>query len=310
MRALIAEDNASFRQVLERMLVKWKYEVELASDGNHAWEILNGDDPPRLALLDWMMPGMDGVEICRRIRAQPKEPYIYILLLTAKDSEEELVEGMEAGADDYLIKPVKSQELRVRLRAGRRILDLQEELIRAREALRLQATRDALTEMWNRGAMFEILTREIKRSKRESTPLSVIMADLDHFKQVNDNLGHAAGDAVLREAARRMVCCIRPYDSACRYGGEEFLIVLPGCDLDGAIARAETIRRTIAAEPFRLREGSLDVTCSLGVASTTGPDGIEVDCVLHEADEALYQAKHNGRNRVEAFVHQDVVLSR
>ena len=111
---------ASVRQVLERMLVKWKYEVELAADGNHAWEILNGDDPPRLALLDWMMPGMDGVEICRRIRAQPKEPYIYILLLTAKDSEEELVEGMEAGADDYLIKPVKSQELRVRLRAGRR----------------------------------------------------------------------------------------------------------------------------------------------------------------------------------------------
>ena len=309
MRALIAEDNASFRQVLERMLVKWKYEVELAADGNHAWEILNSDDPPRLALLDWMMPGVDGVEICRRIRAQAKEPYIYILLLTAKDSEKELVEGMEAGADDYLIKPVKSQELRVRLRAGRRILDLQEELVGAREALRKQATRDALTEMWNRSAMFEILTRELKRAKRESTTLSVIMADLDHFKQVNDSLGHAAGDAVLREAARRMVSSIRPYDAACRYGGEEFLIVLPGVDLSGALARAETIRSAMVAEPFRIREGSLDVTCSLGVASMSSTCSFDAECLIRDADEALYQAKRNGRNRVEMLATQGVVVS-
>src|SRR5579864_223913 len=224
--SLIAEDYPGFRLAVERLLKKWGYDAIAAVNGKEALEILIGDDPPRLAILDWMMPGLDGVEICRRVREQNREPYIYILLLTARDTPEELVEGMEAGADDYLRKPVNSHELRVRLRAGRRILDLQEELMCAREILRRQATLDPLTELWNRGAMFDILTRELKRAHRESSTPSIIMADLDHFKAVNDRLGHAAGDAVLQEAARRMGLCIRPYDSACRYGGEEFLIVL------------------------------------------------------------------------------------
>ena len=298
-KALIAEDNTGFRLVLERMLRKWGYDVVAAENGLEALEMLQVADPPKLAILDWMMPGLDGVEVCRRVREQNREPYIYILLLTAKDTAEELVEGMEAGADDYLRKPVDSHELRVRIRAGRRILDLQDEVVRAREALRQQATRDPLTGLWNRSAMFDVLTRELKRAKRESSPLSIVMADLDHFKQVNDKLGHAAGDAVLQEAARRMAACVRTYDAPCRYGGEEFLIVMPGCDLADATLRAEEIRSAIAGTSFQIPEGSLNVTCSLGVSASSSAAKFEPNALLQEADEALYAAKHKGRNRVE-----------
>ena len=307
MKALIADDNAGFRIVLERMLRKWGYDVVVASDGLEALAALQAPDPPRLAILDWMMPGLDGVEVCRRLREENREPYIYIVLLTAKDTAEELVEGMEAGADDYLRKPVDSHELRVRVRAGRRILDLQQEVVQGREALRQLATCDPLTSLWNRNAMYDILSRELKRAKRESGSISLLMADLDHFKQINDTLGHAAGDAVLQEAARRIATCVRPYDAVCRYGGEEFLIVLPGCDLADATLRAEQIRAAIAASPFRIPEGDVNLTCSLGVTASSGPAGYDAALLAHEADEALYAAKHNGRNRVECFTPQAVL---
>jgi diguanylate cyclase (GGDEF)-like protein len=307
LKALVADDNAGFRSVLERMLRKWGYDVVAASDGLEALAALQAADPPRLAILDWMMPGLDGLEVCRRVREKNQEPYIYILLLTAKDTAEELVEGMEAGADDYLRKPVDSHELRVRVRAGRRILDLQEEVVQGREALRQLATRDPLTSLWNRNAMFDILSRELKRANRESTSISLIMADLDHFKHINDTLGHAAGDAVLQEAARRIVTCVRPYDAVCRYGGEEFLIVLPGCDLPDANLRAEQMRAAMAGSPFQIPEGNVNLTCSLGVAASSGPAGFDAALLTHEADDALYTAKHNGRNRVECFTPQAVL---
>lgn len=309
MKVLIAEDNAGFRQALERMLQKWGYEVVSASNGLQAWEILQTPDTPRIAILDWMMPELDGVEVCRRVREQNHEPYIYILLLTAKDSAEELVEGMEAGADDYLKKPVNTHELRVRLRAGQRIIDLQEELVRAREALRRQATRDPLTELWNRTAMFDILTAELTRAKRDSNTVSILMIDLDHFKRVNDTLGHAAGDGVLREAARRMAVCVRSYDSVCRYGGEEFLIILPGCDIAAATLRAEGIRLALAKDTFQIPEGPLAITCSVGVAASSGADILDVTELIRKADEALYTAKHNNRNRVEVYTPQPVLVS-
>jgi two-component system cell cycle response regulator len=304
LKALIAEDNPGFRLALEKLLKKWGYDAVAAVNGKQALELLSRDDPPRLAILDWMMPELDGVEVCRRVREQNREPYIYILLLTAKDTADELIEGMEAGADEYLRKPVNTQELRVRLRAGRRIIDLQEELVRARELLRKQASRDSLTEFYNRGAMFEVLSRELKRAERESVSLSLIMTDLDHFKQVNDKFGHPAGDAVLREAARRMAACIRPYDAPCRYGGEEFVIVMPGCEIDDAIARAEDIRAKVAATHIHIPEGLIHVTCSVGVTATTGPGRFDSSALLHEVDEALYIAKNKGRNRVEIFSAQ------
>ena len=183
---------------------------------------------------------------------------------------------MEAGADDYLRKPVDSHELRVRVRAGRRILDLQEEVVQGREALRQLATRDPLTTLWNRNAMLDILGRELKRAERESSSISLLMADLDRFKQINDTLGHAAGDAVLQEAARRITCCVRPYD--CVAMCEEFLIVLPGCDLADATLRAEQIRATMAATPFQIAESNINLTCSLGVAASSGPAGFDATC--------------------------------
>lgn len=309
MKVLIAEDNPGFRQILDRMLKKWGYDVITASNGLEAWGMLQAPDAPRLAILDWMMPELDGVEVCRRVREQNLEPYIYILLLTAKDTSEELVEGMEAGADDYMKKPVNSHELRVRVRAGQRIIDLQEELVRAREALRRQATRDQLTELWNRSAMFDILAAEVKRAKRDSSTVSILMVDLDHFKRVNDTLGHAAGDAVLREAARRMVACVRLYDSVCRYGGEEFLIILPGCDVAGATLRAEEIRVAIAKDTFQIPEGRLDITCSVGVACSSDANSLDLSELVREADEALYAAKHNNRNRVEVFTPQAALVN-
>ena len=298
MKVLVAEDNPVFQSMLRALLTKWGYDVVPARDGLEAWRILESANPPRLAILDWMMPGMDGVELCRRVRAAGREPYIYILLLTARTESEDLVQGMEAGADDYLTKPFNREELRVHLRAGRRILDLQEELMVAREALRDQATHDGLTGLLNRVTVLDALRTELARTARERHPVAVLMVDLDHFKLVNDTYGHVAGDAVLREAARRMKSSVRPYDSIGRYGGEEFLIVLPGCDAPSAQAQAERLREALACEPIPVDGQSIRVTCSIGVSASTGPSVSSSDTLVRDADLALYQAKDRGRNQV------------
>jgi len=298
MKVLAAEDNPVFQSMLRALLTKWDYDVVPARDGFEASRILESANPPRLAILDWMMPGMDGVELCRRVRAAAREPYIYILLLTARTESQDLVEGMEAGADDYLTKPFNAHELRVRLRAGRRILDLQEELMAAREALRVLATHDGLTGLLNRTTILDALRTELGRAAREHRPVSLLMVDLDHFKLVNDTHGHAAGDAVLRETARRMKASVRPYDYVGRYGGEEFLMVLPGCDVFTAQAQAERFRDALAGEPIPIGGQSIRVTCSIGVSGLTGLMASTSDTLVHDADLALYQAKNRGRNQV------------
>jgi diguanylate cyclase (GGDEF)-like protein len=298
MRILIAEDDPVSRRLLEAHLGKWGYQVSTARDGDQAWEMLQQPDAPRLAILDWMMPGLSGPDVCRQVRARAQEPYTYILLLTSRNQKQDLIAGMEAGADDYLTKPFDAQELNVRLRAGRRILDLEAELVAAREALREQATRDALTWLWNRPAILEILTRELAKAARDGSAVGLIMADLDHFKQVNDTCGHLAGDAVLREAARRMQASVRSYDAVGRYGGEEFLVIMPGAASATATHLAERLRLAINREPVRLAERVLSITVSLGV--TISPPGrpIAPEALIRTADEALYHAKKAGRNRV------------
>ena len=300
MRILIAEDDAISRRLLDTILRKWGYEVVVAHDGDQAWEELQKEESPRLAILDWMMPGMDGVEVCGKVRERTGSPYVYILLLSAKSQREDLVKGLESGADDYITKPFDANELKVRLRAGRRILDLQTQLMSAQEALRDQASRDPLTGIWNRNAIFEIFRRELARATREQSPLSIVMLDIDHFKDLNDTHGHMAGDAVLREFTHRITNSLRPYDDVGRYGGEEFLVVLPGCDLESALRHAERLRKLMANEPFDTSEGRHVVTCSLGAASATAAEPRSMDTLIRSADAALYRAKRNGRDRSEA----------
>jgi two-component system cell cycle response regulator len=310
MRILAAEDNPIFQSVLRSMLTKWGYDAIVVHNGIEAWQVLQSPDAPRLAILDWMMPGMDGVEVCRRVRADLREPYVYILLLTARTEAQDLVEGMEAGADDYLTKPFNAHELRVRLRAGRRIIDLQEQLMLTREALRVQANHDGLTGLLNRMAILDSLRSELARAERESQPLATLMVDLDHFKDVNDTYGHMAGDAVLREASNRMKTTVRCYDSVGRYGGEEFLIVLPGCEAADARAQAERIREAVGARPFLIFNGKpLMVTCSIGVSCRRNPVPADTDSLIRDADMALYHAKDAGRNHVTAACETVMALS-
>jgi diguanylate cyclase (GGDEF)-like protein len=299
MRILIAEDDPVSRRLLEAKLVKWDYEVVVTKDGNEAWLALQEKDAPPLAILDWMMPGMDGVEVCRKVRERIKEPYTYIILLTALQQEEDLVAGMEAGADDYIAKPFKSNELKVRLRAGRRIIELQGELITAREALRAKATHDPLTGLWNHEEILHILDRELARADRERTTVGILMVDLDHFKKVNDTYGHMAGDVVLRVIAKRMLTLIRAYDAVGRYGGEEFIVVLPGCDQTSAQTIAERFRCYISKDNVDTPEGMIPVTISLGVAVSGKGRILDADSMVRAADSALYRAKENGRNRSE-----------
>ena len=302
MRILIADDSIVSRHLLDATLRKWGYEVVVASDGVEAWNYLQAEDAPKLAILDWVMPGLTGPEVCRRVRekAQDKDVYTYILLLTSKSLREDLIEGMESGADDYITKPFDQHELKVRLRAGTRIIDLQRELVAAREELREQATKDFLTRIWNRSSILDIFQRELSRGARENRSVGLVLADLDHFKAVNDTFGHFAGDAVLREFARRMQSATRPYDAVGRYGGEEFLIVLPGCEADAARVQAERVREAVAAGPFAAVAQSIAVTCSIGVSCRARPSLSDTDPLVRDADMALYAAKDHGRNRVEA----------
>jgi len=299
-RVLIAEDDAISRRVLETMLVRWGYETVAACDGSEAWDLLSQPGAPRLAILDWMMPGMSGVDVCRLIRKAERKAYHYVILLTAKGRQEDVIEGMDAGADDYITKPFDSGELRVRLRAAKRILDLRAKLIEARETLREQATHDSLTGLWNRSAILEALGAELDRSRREGKSVGVMMGDLDRFKKINDTYGHKAGDAVLCEVARRMRRTVRPYDGIGRYGGEAFLLIVPGCDLTFAGYAAERVRADLADKPVVLPDDRIvAVTMSIGAAAKLGEAQLTLDELIQAADEALYQAKANGRNRVE-----------
>ncbi len=298
MKVLIADDSAISRRLLEVALRTWGYEVVVASNGDEAWESLQGPDAPRLAILDWMMPGMSGPEVCRRVRAKNDERYTYILLVTSRSDKEDLIEGMEAGADDYITKPFDRNELKVRLGPGRRIVELQDALLKAQEALREQATKDGLTKLWNRRSILEILSRELARSEREKTPLGIVLGDLDHFKAVNDTHGHLVGDSVLRVAARRMLASCRSYDAVGRYGGEEFLLVLPGCDERAAETQAERMRFEIESKPIPTPAGEIRVTSSFGVTAAPGGETFSPDEAIKAADEALYAAKERGRNCV------------
>lgn len=308
MRVLVADDEPVSRRLLELSLRRWGYDVIVASDGLKVSWILQQPAPPKLLVLDWLMPGMDGVQLCREIRGRQEESYTYVLLLTAKRAKVDVVEGLESGADDYLTKPFDPQELKVRLRTGRRILHLMEQLVVARDALRDLAMHDGLTGLWNRAAIAQTLEDELMRSRRQGSSLGLVMFDVDHFKGINDTYGHPAGDAVLRELAQTVRSVIRSYDSAARYGGEEFLLVLPGCDDVTAVSHAERLRKAISRLVVTTGQGEIRFTASFGVAVAGREAGTDADSLIQAADEALYRAKRGGRDRVELAIPGEIVL--
>jgi len=299
-KILVADDDPLSRLALTRLLGRWGYEVTAVADGDAAWSLLTSPESPRLVILDWKMPGREGPEICAELRRLEQPGYYYLILLTAQDRQGDLVLGMESGADDYIVKPFEPEELRVRLRAGRRILELEAELTASREAFREQATHDALTGLLSRRAILDILDRELARGRRNGTAVGIALVDIDHFKRVNDEHGHQVGDQVLVEAARRLVESRRETDAVGRIGGEEFLVILPDAETEAALSVAERLRETMAATPVPTPAGPLPLTISIGVAATTG--GLEIaDFLVSQADRALYRAKEEGRNRVRTL---------
>src|SRR3954468_2172979 len=295
MKILLVEDSYLERTKLGCLLGDWGFEYVAVGSGTEAVKLLEGAEPPDLALLDWLLPGLDGIDVLRRIRKLTHGNYIYTVMLTAKTNKRDRTLAMDAGADDFLSKPVDATELRSRIMVGKRIVELQ-------QSLRFAATHDFLTTLLNRSEILSALEREVSRGARDDKPASIILADIDHFKRVNDTLGHAAGDDVLKEVARRLKADLRPYDIVGRYGGEEFLIVLPGCNLANGVKRANEIRKLVAAKPISTPAGATSATLSMGVTATDASRYCTPAEFLHEADMSLYAAKKNGRNRVEVFV--------
>lgn len=298
---LLVEDDVITRRLIARLLRQAGYEVEEASDGTEAFERIQQKFFPIL-ITDWEMPGMDGVTLCRRVRELELESYVYVLLLTGRDSKSHLIAGLEAGADDYVIKPPDESELFARLKTGARVFALEQKLLAANERNRLLSVTDALTGAYNRRYLMEELPGELERCRRYRRALSVVMGDIDFFKKINDGYGHAAGDEVLKQFVELTQRSIRAGgDWIARYGGEEFVIVMPETSHAGALQATEKIRAAIAAQSFATGAGTLNATASFGVA-TFEVDAVDlpnsIDSLIALADTRLYQSKHTGRNRV------------
>lgn len=296
MRILIADDEPVSLRMLEKTLQRVGYEVIAVRNGRKAAEELCRPEGPRLALLDWMMPELDGPAVCREVRSKRGQCHVHLVLLTSKNSKQDVVTGLESGADDYLIKPFDPEELKARLHTGLRILQLEDNLLEAREEMRYKATHDALTSLLNRGTIVELLAHELARTRREGCCTIAVLGDLDHFKLVNDTYGHQVGDEVLREVGRRLLGSVRSYDFVGRYGGEEFLLVLNNCDADESTERAEGIRSAVAQSQILTTCGPISITVSLGVTASRSRAVETVEEFIGEADRALYSAKASGRN--------------
>jgi diguanylate cyclase (GGDEF)-like protein len=297
MRILIADDDPVSRRLLEGTLVRVGHSVTAVADGTAALKALLAPDGPRFAILDWMMPGADGLTVCREVRKKA-EAYVYIVVLTARDRPEDRMVALDAEVDDFLTKPLDQPELRVRLRSGARVVDLQSRLLETQKALQHQATHDVLTGLGNRRMILDELAAELARATRDRRSLSIAIGDLDRFKEINDTYGHATGDMVLQIAAKRLQSALRTYDAVGRLGGEEFLLLLPGCDQVEAQEIAERARLAVSSESITGPLGPIPISISLGVASRRPNERTEPVSLVAAADLALYRAKAGGRNRV------------
>jgi two-component system cell cycle response regulator len=299
MKILVAEDDLVSLKMLSAALTSWGYEVIPANNGLLAYDLLIQPDGPRLALLDWEMPGMEGIDICSRLRARTDLPIQYLIVLTGHNCPEDVATALEQGADDYVAKPWTSAELRARIGVGNRIIRLHESLEENARRLAKIAQTDDLTQIWNRPAIMRRLSEELARSDRLKVPFAMLMLDVDHFKQINDSYGHLAGDAVLKEVAARIESTCRSYDLVGRYGGEEFLALLHNPARDDVWSLAQRFREVIAKQPMIVEGAALTVTVSVGAIWHDPENVSSVDSLVGLADKMLYQAKENGRNRVE-----------
>jgi two-component system cell cycle response regulator len=299
---LLAEDNPISRKMLEKILVNEGFEVTSVENGKEALALFRERFFP-IVLTDWVMPEMEGLELCKAIRNEKPQGYVYIVLLTAKDSKDDIISGLESGADDYLTKPANRAELIARLKNGLRILDLEKSLKEANEEIRTFSITDPLTGIYNRGYLNERLPQEIKRSIRYKRSLSLILCDIDHFKSVNDNFGHLAGDAILKGFVGCITDSIRDQiDWSARYGGEEFLVVLPETDYLGARHLAERLRVVVSDKHYTVGDNEIRITSSFGVSGfspETLTKNLSIGDMLNHVDKYLYKAKNGGRNRVE-----------
>ena len=304
MRVLVADDTHVWQRMLDKTLRKWGYDVVLVDDGQAALQALTAPEAPEMALLDWVMPGMDGIDVCREVRKAKADSALYVIILTARESKEDTVAALEAGADDYLTKPFHPEELHARLRVGERIVGLQKALQRAYERALDDSLTDPLTGLRTRRGFREVLTEHIEHARRTGDPVSVMMADIDHFKRINDTYGHQAGDEVLGGLADIFCHSLREgVDTASRHGGEEFAFILPRTRMADALDIAERIRLEVEDQIFPTEKGPLRATISIGIATY---DPLESryeptpEKLLAAADENLYRAKTEGRNRVAA----------
>jgi diguanylate cyclase (GGDEF)-like protein len=291
-RVLLVDDDGVTRSVLAKLLGVRGFEVIEAESGGTALKALSQPSAPRMAVVDWNMGTINGPELCRILRG--RAPYTYVVLTTAREGRKPLVEAMNSGADGYIQKPVDPDELEAWLVAGQRIVDLQDRLLKVQGELEQRATHDALTGVRNRGSLLEILGRELRRTRRTGSPTGVALFDVDHFKSVNDTHGHQVGDEVLIEVAKRCHGEVRDYDVFGRYGGEEFLVVLPGATTAHAAAVADRLLKAISRKPVTTAAGALSITASAGAAATD-LGYVEQEALLGAADAALYQAKRDGR---------------
>ena len=290
MRILIAEDDLVTARLLRALLDSWGFEVVTVTDGISALAVLQTPDAPRLAILDWMMPGLDGPEVCRRARAYRPGVPLYLILVTSREARRDVVAGLDAGADDYVVKPPDPEELRSRLKAGIRVLAMEHHFERV-------AMVDGLTELPNRRGLDDTFSRQLTRTLREQQPVSLLMVDVDHFKRLNDTHGHLIGDDVLRRVARILRQGVRPQDLVARYGGEEFALLLPNIDAEAAVAIANRLRSAIANPDSEEQSRHLPAaTVSIGVAFAQS--SISLSELMSQSDAAMYRAKQGGRNRV------------
>ncbi len=316
-KILIAEDDVIPRKFLLKMLSNfWEGPILVAEDGIQAWELMQKEFAS-LLIIDWMMPGLTGIELCKKIREANFGRYAYIILLTAKDEQQDILEGLNAGADDYVRKPFNTQELQLRIKAGLRVINLENQLASKNKQLKSLNEKleelvrvDPLMQIGNRYSFYEEIKKLHYRFMRYGDPYGLYICDVDHFKQYNDTYGHQAGDQVLRTVAQCIKNSLREGDEAFRYGGEEIVVLLPLQQIDGTLASANRVLSTIASMNITHEKSSYGkLTISVGATACTC-EHLHTNWkdVLEEADQALYQAKENGRNQVCVYTKEDLKL--